>query len=170
MFRHLLACLCLASVACVAGTNDDDATDESQDEIRAAEAKSFTIRHSSGGFGPPSAPGTCRASGNWTVDLDGRTLKGQGCVNARPTTVDRAISDEEYNRLRKTLLKIKMTSKPAACPKDATSASLDVVRATREDKYIAERKACASDRIPVTSKSIYALYDLATELAGVETE
>jgi hypothetical protein len=166
MYRHLLACLCLATVACVAGTDDDDAADESQDEVRVVEATSFTIRQSSGGgFGPAPAPGTCRTSGSWTVDLANRTLKGQGCVNASPTTVDRAISDKEYNRLRSTLLKIKKTSKPAACPRDAARMSLDVVHATREDQYIAERASCNSDRIPVTGKSINALYDLATELA-----
>jgi hypothetical protein len=149
MNRHLLALLCLATAACAATTDDDDAVGESADEVRVSDVRSFHLVQSPG-FRPPPPPGSCHPSGQWQVDMVNRSFSGEGCVNGKPTTVHRRLSTSDVEKVRQALYDVKTTRRPGACIADLPTISLEVVRKTYKESYIEAHAACGEE-IPVPS-------------------
>lgn len=152
--------LCVLTAACGGAGSDEGDPAEGEDDLTASTITSFTL-HQSTGFAPPSP--TCRPAGAWTLDLTRKTMTGNGCIDGRMVTVDRALGNAEVADVRTALGKVRTAARPAACPTDVPVMSLDVQRGTRAYHYVQQRSACGTGT-PVTTPSIAALLDTVVAL------
>src|SRR5687767_12151267 len=104
LLLSLFAAVSLSVVACASPTNDaedgDGSSESTNDELRTAGIVSIEIGRSTG-FVPPPPPGGCRASGRYSVNFQTKSIKGQGCVDNRQVIVNRNLSADEFNKVKK---------------------------------------------------------------------